>query len=332
MLYAFAPGGFSAVPDSLASATLAVARAGGASHGAVSVQPALREREALLLGSAASDALVPLFEAVRDAMERAGAAADLSVQAGLDAALAERPLTSGPHADAGAEALHGRLFGDLRRYTFVLVGDSTPEAVEAAAAAVLPRIRPTLQALLGTEVEVAAPRVPMAIERESLPPGEAAAAAAFRGSVRSSFDTLAGLDVLAALLEDALDGRARVSAEVFFDADVGEVRVVADGESVDPDRFEMDLLRAVRALRRAPPSAGALAEARARRRAAHEAALDRGSGWLPWLVRLYRADQDTREALRYPRRLRGVTAAEVHALAQDVLDPERYVLVVRPRG
>src|SRR5690606_3779219 len=131
---------------------------------------------------------------------------------------------------------------------------------------------------------------------------------------------LAGLDVLALLLEDALGGEGvHVAAEVFFDAGVGEVRVVAEG--VDPDGFEDDLIDAVRVLSALPPPAGAVAEARERRREAHEAALERGSGWLPWLARLYRYDHDTREALRYARRLGGVTAPEVHALARAVLAP-----------
>ena len=335
-LYAFAPGGFAAVPDDLAGAALALSTAGGAAAGAdAAVQPAVREREALLLGTASTGALEALFQQVRRAMG-APEAPDpqrLSVREGLEAALAGMPLGRWA-GDAGAlRAVHDRLFGDPRRFTFVLVGDSTPEAIEAAAARVLPRMRPSLQALLGEADTLAVPpRIPVRPERRVLPPHDVpAAAAAFRGTVEPGYDALAELDVLAGLLEDVLEeDEIRVSAEVFFDAGVGEVRVVA--EDVDPDAFEADLLAAVGALRAAPPSARALAEARERRREAHEAALDAGSGWLPWLVRLYRYDHDVREALRYARRLGGVTAAEVHARARAVLDPTRFVLVVRPEG
>lgn len=336
-LYAFAPGGFAAVPDSLAGAALGLAENGGVGGSEAAVQPALREREALLLGTASTDALDGLFEQVRRVMA-APQAPDpeaLSIQEGLDAAVAGLPLGARPPGPEAVGLLHDRLFGDPRRFTFVLVGDATPEAVEAAAAGVLPRVRPSLQALLGqADTLEAPPHVPTRPERRMLPPlPTPAAAAVFRGPVGRSYDALAGLDVLAALIEDALEGDGvRAAAEVFFDAGVGEVRVIAEGEDVVADDFEDDLLEAVRALYDAPPSAHALAEARERRRAAYEAALDQGSAWLPWLARLYRYDQDTREALRYGRRLSGVTAAEAHALARAVLDPGRYVLVVRPGG
>src|SRR5690606_24275894 len=69
-LYAFAPGGFAAVPDDLAGAALALSTAGGAAAGAdAAVQPAVREREALLLGTASTGALEALFQQVRRAME-----------------------------------------------------------------------------------------------------------------------------------------------------------------------------------------------------------------------------------------------------------------------
>src|SRR5690606_8264455 len=173
-----------------------------------SVQPVLREREVLLLGTASADALAGLFEEVRAAMgvSEVLPPGPLSVQEGLAATLAGLPLTIGGDLQA-ARALYSRLFGDLRRYTFVLVGDTTPEAVESAAAQVLPRIRPSVQALLsGPDTLVALPRVPRRAERRAVSPGEASSVAvAFRGTVAPSFDTLAGLDVLAALLEEALD-------------------------------------------------------------------------------------------------------------------------------
>jgi predicted Zn-dependent peptidase len=170
------------------------------------------------------------------------------------------------------------------------------------------------------------------VERQALPASReaAAVAVAFRGRVEPDYDALAALAVLAALLEEALGDGVRASAELFFDAGVGEVRVVAEGEDVAPDDFEEDLLDAVRRLRARAPEADDLADARARLRTAHRADLEAAGGWLTWLGRLYRYDHDTREALEYGWHLGGVTADEVRDLAGAVLDPERYVVVVRP--
>jgi predicted Zn-dependent peptidase len=335
-LYAFAPGGFAAVPDGLAGAALEAAAMGGGEDGHdAAVRPVLREREALLWGTASTGALVPLFEQVRRALEAPDAPdpARLSIQEGLDAALAGLPFGRRAADPGDARAVYDRLFGDPRRFTFVLVGDTTPEVVERAAARVLPRLRPPRQALLDeADPPEASPRLPRMVERQALPASReaAAVAVAFRGRVEPDYDALAALAVLAALLEEALGDGVRASAELFFDAGVGEVRVVAEGEDVAPDDFEEDLLDAVRRLRARAPEADDLADARARLRTAHRADLEAAGGWLTWLGRLYRYDHDTREALEYGWHLGGVTADEVRDLAGAVLDPERYVVVVRP--
>ena len=331
-LYAFAPSGFAAVPDSLSrSAYAAAILAGGGSR----VTAAIEAHEVVLLGASSTDALGTLLTHVRTALLAPSDPADPAsrpVEEALDAALAGHPPTVA-RAGAEARAVYERLFGDPRLFTFVLAGDATPELIEQEAARVLPRMRPSLQALLTPADTDAAPvRLPATAERWTLSPGtdRPALALAFRGRLEPSYDALAALDVLAALLAEEIGEGVHASAAVHFTQGVGEVRLKMEGEGAAAPDAEEAILDVVRALRATPPSDRAVASARGRLRAAHEERLETPEGWAAWLARLYRYDQDTREALRYGRRLSGVTPERVHRMARAVLDPGQFVLVRRP--
>jgi hypothetical protein len=329
---AFAPGGYAAVPDSLRRAAFpGEDLAGGAREGAAALDAEIAAQEVVLQGEAATGDLDVLFAAMHalvDAPVAGPPYLPVTIHQALDAALAGVPVT-GRASDRDETALvYERLFGDPRRFTFVVAGDATAEAVEQAAARVLPRMRPSFQALLAPADSVAPPaRIPATAERWTLPraadPG--GLAVAFRGRIEPGFDALAALDVLAALLADEIGGDARASAELHFDAGVGEVRLWTDGEA--DAEAEAEIFEAVRALRDDPPSDRALARARGALREAHEERLETPEGWAAWLARLYRHDLDPREVPRYGRRLGGVTAERVHRAARAVLDPDRFVLV-----
>jgi hypothetical protein len=325
-LLAVASGGFAAIPERLAAEALTLGADGGGPRAS------LTARETVLRSAGNADALASLFEQVGEAMEAPtdqDGARRRSVEEALFAAQAGlAPVSTGTDARA-ARALHAGLFDDPRRFTFVLVGDVSPEAV-ASAAERLARLRPSQVALLAPADSGRPVRLPERVERWTLPADLEAPgiAVAFRGALDPSYDALAGLTVLTALLEDALGRRARAAAEVHFDAGIGEVRVVAEGAGAA--EVETALFEAVRELRAAPPSPRTLATARERRRAAYAASLETAAGWLDALARIYRYDHDTREVLAYGHRLRGVTAERVHRLARAVLDPERCVLVRRP--
>ena len=155
----------------------------------------------------------------------------------------------------------------------------------------------------------------------------------FRASLHASYDNLAGLKILADLLKQRVEtttGRdVDVAVTMDFDHDVAELRMTANGPGTDDGDFRAMVFDAIRMLRASEPNARLLVSSRASVVAEHEQAIQTNSGWLRWMVRLFRYDHDTREALRFGQRIRGVSAVRVHDLARSIIDPDRYALVIQ---
>ena len=341
-LLAYAAGSLAEDTDMHAVSAVLAARAAGAgmNPGGVRIGSILTGGLAIVEGDASTELLGGLLERATEQMTRpewAGANPTLDPQDALTLLLNGHPETAlGASFNPGeAAAFFEARFGDPRQFTYVLVGDVLPSEVEAQAASRLTAARPSMQAVLGaSESTRPAPALDRAADWTMPEYGpQASFHLGFRANVGASYDNLAGLEILAEILKQRIESTTGTGVDVavnmVFDHDVAELRMTANGPSVDGEGFRSMVFDAVRMLRANEPAARLLVSARAAVRAEHEQAIQTNAGWLRWLVRLFRYDHDTREALRFGQRIRGVSAARVHGLARSLLDPERYALVIQ---
>ncbi|HYE95947.1 MAG TPA: insulinase family protein, partial [Rubricoccaceae bacterium] len=348
-LFAFAPGGAGLAPDSVALSAAEAAEVVAASLRApegVSLMPRLTETEARLIGDAPADQLVNLLGAARDLFRAPPADADAyrrarrdALAGGLVTADVLFPLGGPRHAvrtpddvgevDVAVARSFFREVYDPGRFTFLLVGDTTPEAVEAAAGVTLGRLR---SAATPSEGEVTAPEPPPAstIRLRSAESGTRVTVV-FAGPRTLRNEDPAAFDVLASLLEHRLEGAAReVTGEALADRARGyyTLQLTLSDPSASPEDLRVRAFDAVRALAARGPSATEITAARGEAQRAARQALETSSGLLAALADVYRRNGDPREALEGPRRVAAVSAERVRALAREVLDVGRAYVVI----
>ena len=341
-LVAYTPSGLADVSATRAASAVLAARAAGAgmNPGGVRVGSHLTGDLAIVVGDTSTELLGDLLERATEHMTRpewAEINPTLSPQDALSLLLNGHPETAlGASFHPGeAAAFYEARFGDPRQFTYILVGDVLPSEVERKAANTLTSARPSMRAVLGASERIQpAPALARAVVWTMPEYGtHASFHLGFRASVHASYDNLAGLEILAELLKQHVEtatGRdVEVAVTMDFDHDFAELRMMANGPATDGEGFRSMVFDAIRMLRASEPTARLLVSARASVVAEHEQAIQTNSGWLRWMVRLFRYDHDTREALRFGQRIRGVSAARVHDLARSVLDPDRYALVIQ---
>lgn len=341
-LVAYALSGLAEVDDVRAVSAVIAAHASraGMNRGGVRVGSSLMGDLAVVVGDASTESLGELLERATEHMTRlewAGMNPTLDPQDALSLLLSGHPETAlGATFNPGeAAAFYEARFGDPRQFTYILVGDVLPGEVERQAANILTSARPSMQAVLGASERIRpAPALDRAAVWTMPEYGQRASFhLGFRTSIRASYDNLAGLEILAELLKQRLEtttGRdIDVAVTMDFDHDFAELRTTSNGPGTDGEGFRSMVFDAVRMLRANEPTTRLLVSARAAVRAEHEQAIQTNAGWLKWLVRLFRYDHDTREALRFGQRIRGVSAIRVHDLARSILAPDRYALVIQ---
>ena len=341
-LVAYAVSSLAEVTDLRAVSAILAARAAGVglNPGGVRIGSYLTGDLAVVVGDASTELLGGLLEHAIEHMTRPEWAVvnpTLDPQDALSLLLSGHPETTlgGSFNPGEAAAFYATHFGDPRQFTYILVGDVLPSEVERKAAITLTSARASMQAVLGaSESTRPAPTLDRAAVWMMPEHGQRASFnLGFRASLHASYDNLAGLEILADLLKQRVEtttGRdVDVAVTMDFDNNVAELRMTSSGPGVDDERFRKRVFDAVGMLRANEPTTRLLVSTRAAVRAGHEQAIQTNAGWLRWLVRLFRYHHDTREALRFGQRIRGVSAARIHDLARSILDPNRYALVIQ---
>ena len=341
-LVAYAVGRLAEVTDLRAVSAVLAARAAGVgmNPGGVRIGSYLTGDLAVVVGDASTELLGGLLERATGQMTRpewAGVNPTLDPQDALSLLLSGHPETTlgGSFNPGEAAAFYEAHFGDPRLFTYILAGDVLPSEVERQAANTLTSVRASMQAVLGaSESTRPAPTLARAAVWTMPEYGtQASFHLGFRASLHASYDNLAGLEILAEILKQHVEtttGRdVDVAVTMDFDHDVAELRMTANGPGTDDGDFRAMVFDAIRMLRASEPNARLLVSSRASVVAEHEQAIQTNSGWLRWMVRLFRYDHDTREALRFGQRIRGVSAVRVHDLARSIIDPDHYALVIQ---
>ncbi len=339
-LVAFAPSNLAGTTESRAVSAVMAARTTGAemNPGSVRVGTYIAGDLAVVAGDASTESLGELLEHSLEQMRN-----PMATSAVLTSKDALTLLLSGYPETALAEAfdsvdetnLFGSVFGDPRRFTYVIAGDVIPSEVEAQTASALTSMRPSIDAVLGTERNSQpAPTLDRSVVWTMLQVGEEEHfLLGFRRAVPASYDNLAGLEILGELLADRIRTTSSqhidVDVDMDFTSDLAELRLSIRGPGSTTESVSSSVFEIIESLRANEPSARELVDARAEAFAAYDQAVQTNTGWLRWLVRVFRYDHDTREILNFGQRIRGVSASRVRELAQTLLTPDGYALVMQ---
>ncbi len=341
-LLAFAEGGLTDLASDRAVSAVLAARAVGAgmTPGGVRVESFFTNDLAIVAGDASTETLGALLRRATSLMTATEPVIDsptLRLQEALSLLVSGHPETSlaAPIERSEGMDAYAEQFGDPRRFTYIIVGDVIPSEVEAQTATVLTSTRPSARAVLGISASGQPARLLGVVARWTMNDvgGLASFGLGFRSAVDANYENLAALEIVAELLSRRIQSttgkQVVVDVDMDFDNDSAELQLDVSGAGVDGEDFQAAEFDAIQSLRDSEPTTQLMTEARSAVHNAHEESIQTNAGWFRWLVRLFRFNQDTREALRYGQRIRGTSAARVHAMALAVLDLDHYALVIQ---